>query len=98
MGVCLLDVVRRQNFVNCFGLGKATYAICQSHGSWNGGFVGFSHHDNSQYNATNYNGNMNAVILMLKQGWNFKEGDILMIKVNYEESVIEFCVLNLKYE
>jgi len=52
--------------VNCFGLGKGTYAICQSHGSWNGGFVGFSHHDNSQYNATNYNGNMNAVILMLK--------------------------------
>lgn len=43
MGACLLDVVKKQNFVNCFGLGKGTYAICQSYGSNNGGNATFSH-------------------------------------------------------
>ena len=60
--------------MNCFGWGKGTYAICQSHGSWNGGFVGFSHHDNSQYNTTNYNGNMNAVIFNVEVGLEFQRG------------------------
>lgn len=33
LGACILDVVRKNNFVGCNGLGKGTYAIDQSAGS-----------------------------------------------------------------
>ena len=32
MGVCDLSIVKKNNFVNCFGTGKGTYAIGQSGG------------------------------------------------------------------
>lgn len=61
MGVCLLDIVRRYNFVNCFGLGKGTYGISQSNGSFYGGNAAISHHENNQYNSI-FNASVNAVI------------------------------------
>lgn len=60
--------------MNCFGLGKGTYGICQSYGSYYGGSATFSHHDNNQYNASNFNGSLNAVIINVKVGLEFQRG------------------------
>ncbi len=47
MGVCDLSIVRNNNFVNCFGIGKGTYAIDQSGGpnSFNNVAGVSSHHE-----------------------------------------------------
>lgn len=47
--------------MNCFGLGKGTYGISQSNGSFYGGNAAISHHENNQYNSI-FNAGVNAVI------------------------------------
>lgn len=49
MGVAILNLVKDRNFLNCFGMGKGTYAIDQV-GATHASAFSWNHHD-SNYNS-----------------------------------------------
>ena len=60
LGVCILDVVRKNNFVGCNGIGKGTYAIDQSSSTaynYNNpnSYATISNHHSANHNPTGYN-------------------------------------------
>ncbi len=76
LGACILDVVRKLNFVSCYGMGKGTYAINQSIASaYNNpeGYATYSNHHLSNYNSSGgYNSTSNAVNNCLILGLDFQ--------------------------
>ncbi len=49
MGVAVLNIVKERNFLNCFGIGKGTFAIDQV-GATHASAFSWNHHD-SAYNS-----------------------------------------------
>ena len=76
MGIAVLDIVKNNNFLSCYGIGKGTYAIDQ---------VGASHQ--SAYTWNHHDSTFNS---QPKVGWQFHLGDIVKIKVDFAKSVVEF--------
>jgi hypothetical protein len=77
LGACLLEVVRKTNFIGCSGHGKGTYAIDQSSStaySYNNpnNYATLSNHHYSDYNASGYNASKTAVIFCLFIGLDIK--------------------------
>lgn len=66
IGVCILDIVKKQNFISCSGLAKGTYAIEQSTIGYSymnpNSYATFSNHHVLNYNSVGNNNVMNAVI------------------------------------
>jgi hypothetical protein len=61
MGVAILNIVKNNNFLSCFGTGKGTYAIDQVGASQASGFS-WNHHD------LNFNSQPKLVIFKLIKG------------------------------
>ena len=56
MGIAILNIVKNNNFLSCYGIGKGTYAIDQVGASHASAFS-WNHHDtnyNSQPKVVNY--------------------------------------------
>lgn len=49
MGVAVLNIVKERNFLNCFGIGKGTFAIDQV-GATHASAFSWNHHD-AAYNS-----------------------------------------------
>ena len=79
LGVCILDIVRKNNFVQCSGIGKGTYAIDQSSAiaySYNNphNYATFSNHFLPNYNIAGTSITQTAVFYKLIQGMEFQIG------------------------
>ncbi len=61
MGVAILNIVKNNNFLSCYGIGKGTYAIDQVGASHASAFS-WNHHD------TNFNSQPKVVIFNLTKG------------------------------
>lgn len=76
MGIAILNIVKNNNFLSCYGIGKGTYAIDQ---------VGTSHQSAYTWNHHDINYNSQP-----KVGWQFHIGDIVKIKVDFSKSTVTF--------
>ena len=83
MGVAILDVVKNNNFLSCYGMGKGTYAIDQV-GANNTSAYSWNHHD------SNFNSQPKVVNFILFKGWQFNLGDTVNIKVDFTASSVTF--------
>jgi hypothetical protein len=76
MGIAILNIVKNNNFLSCYGIGKGTYAIDQVGASHASGFS-WNHHD-SGFNS------------QPKVGWQFHLGDTVNIKVDFNDKTVTF--------
>ena len=84
MGVAVLNIVKERNFLNCFGIGKGTFAIDQV-GATHASAFSWNHHDAA------YNSQPKVVqFLLYFQGWQFHLGDTVNIKVDFTHSTVTF--------
>ena len=76
MGIAILNIVKNNNFLSCYGISKGTYAIDQVGASHQSAYS-WSHHD-SGYNS------------QPKVGWQFHIGDVVKIKIDFNKSTVTF--------
>lgn len=76
MGIAVLNIVKNNHFLGCYGISKGTYAIDQ---------VGGSH--SSAYTWNNHDSSFNS---QPKVGWQFHMGDVVTIRVDFNKSTVTF--------
>lgn len=76
VGFCHESMVRKKEFSNCYGIGNGTYLIGQNGG--NPGTAISFHHSMPMLNRK-------EVV-----GWNFSEGETVLLGINYEQEYLYF--------
>lgn len=84
MGVAILDIVKNNNFLSCYGIGKGTYAIDQVGVNHQSAYT-WNHHD------TNFNSQPKVVIFFfIQKGFQFHTNDVVNIKLDFDKSTVTF--------
>ncbi len=83
MGIAILNIVKNNNFLGCYGIGKGTYAIDQVGASHQSAYS-WNHHDTA-YNS------------QPKVGFQFHVNDVVNIKVDFDKSTVTFTKDAIQY-